>query len=161
MAALILMYIPAVMPVGYMMGGANSIIPLNFPAWCLYRPNLEWGLSGAIMYRDKTSFNRFYIAINVFVLVYSFVSKLLLLVSEQFSFSHTLLRIPRDQPWGLFEWTITRIKNISSCNSCRRALGAVMYKLVYSIYAFLAAGRDMYNSKLWEVCVFSEPYLEV
>jgi hypothetical protein len=152
------MYIPAAMPVGYMMGGANSVIPLNFPAWCLYRPNLEWGSNGAIMYRDKTSFNGIYVAINIIVLVYTFISRLLLLLSGQFSVSHTLLRIPQGQPWRSFESAMTKLKCVTSCNFWLRAAKMVTYKQIYSCYAFLAAGRDMYKSKLWEVCVSPAKY---
>jgi hypothetical protein len=112
MAALILMLLAAMFPIGYTVSGLQ--LPLNFPALYLYRPSLNWGWcetgTSPELFEWSVSAGEtwpgvlekkhgwLYVAFTLAVLVYGFISRSVLLLSETFSFSHTVLRLPIGQP---------------------------------------------------------------
>lgn len=165
MAVLILMLMVAMFPIGYIVGGPQ--FPLNFPALCLWKPSLDWGwwetgidpegFQWSILVEKRwpypldKKYASLYVAFTLAVLVYGFASRSILLLSETFSLSRTLLRIPTDQPWKGAESILLKLGKQKSHHQWNRVLQMLGYKLLHSIYALFIAGRDMYQSRTWEV----------
>lgn len=169
MAVLILMLMAAMFPIGYTVGGSQ--LPLNFPALCLYRPGLDWGwwetgispesFEASVMKSEtwpgpiEKKYGSLYIAFILVILIYGFVSRALLLLSENFSFSHTLLRIPAGQPWSGAESILLKLGEQKSCRRWARVFQVLSYKLIHSVYGLFFTGREMYQSRTWEVSLYS------
>lgn len=65
---------------GYTGLGSTELFPGNFPAWCLYHPQISWADNdGRELLR---SYNIVYVAIAMFILGFSYVTRVVQLSSE-------------------------------------------------------------------------------
>lgn len=133
----------------------NKPPPQNFPAWCLYHPQMTWGRdefksTDTNQRPDTWVYNWFYVVFTVGLLIYSFCTRLILL-SNNISLSHHVLRAPKGQPWDFMESMICLIQNWKPCHPRSRVGKAVSTKFLRSIYAVVIVFHDLYSSKIWEV----------
>jgi hypothetical protein len=147
MGALIVMLIYTIVPIGYITNDKWVLQPRNsFPVCCLYKPSLLWvdTLTSKQIY---PSYNWLYVSIAISILFFSFLTRVQALWTDS-SLLRTLLRIPKDEPWKSMAKALHKLEGRNPRNGIWPLVG---YKFLYSIYAILSAGSDLYQSKFWEV----------
>ena len=132
-------------------------LPANFPAWCLYHPQL----AKSYTYSYKTS----YIVIAMFILAVSFSTRVVLLPQRA---SAKMKGAFRTYPSNILKSLLASLKNRSDYSPLRsssspvsRSLSAnvvhfcwVAIHIVFvSFYCLLKAAVELYGSMLWEVCL--------
>jgi len=155
MTVLMLMLVCVMATVGYLV--TESPPPPHFPAWCLYHSSQNWKfldtLEGDIS--GTKFYNTFYIAPVIGVLIYTFVTRMVLLSFNSTDISRFVLRISQGQPRKSMESVILRLKDKEPRKTFMKLMKIVVYKLVCSVYALIVSGSDLYCSRAWEVCLFS------
>lgn len=134
----------------------HSDLPANFPAWCLYHPQL------AETY--LFSYNTTYIVIAMCILTVSFLTRVILLSQRA---SVKMKGAFRTYPSNILKSLSAGLKNRSDQSPSHdsstlfvRSLSAkglhffwlAMHIVIFSFYCLLKAAADLYGSMLWEVC---------
>lgn len=171
MGCLVVMLACVIAPLGYISSayGAwgfkaskNSTIqgpiPMEFPAWCLYNPSTVWADKNGepMVHRGAYGYNMSYILITIGIIVYGYISRVLLLFPG--FVSRSILHIPPGQPWGWFEAKLRKIRVFGGARSTTRTLGFIKYvarmghALLYTLRIVVLSGKHVYGSRTWEVC---------
>lgn len=155
MGVLVILLVCVVAPVGYLISPSKfeDAIGLDFPAWCLYHPSLDWKYvkNGVDIIGGKSGYNGIYGVFTLLIILYGDLSRVWLLFPDmQLS---NILNISPGQPWLYIETKLERLQHIqaSTKHGATKAAALVGYKLTYSLLVFLAAGKQLYGSKTWEV----------
>jgi hypothetical protein len=155
MAALILMIVYGMVPIGYTMT-LTGIWP-STPTWCFFHP----GVTEDVAVQESgvwqsLSYNWEYMLFSGGILILGFLTRVLLLFST--GILHLLgavFQIPGKETWRSIEGQLVRLKELiatsSNGNRLRRGIVWMEYKLLRSFYALLIVGLYLYDSKLWEV----------
>lgn len=141
MAILMGMLVAALLPVGYELGGLQKP---SFPTWCLYNWHLTWGEG------TSRNYGCLYMACTYGILVYGFVSRVMLLSGSRSMF-RLVFRLSREQPWKWIEESLYRIQEAKSERSCVRVVYRVLERVMYTLYAIGITLHDLYTSRTWEV----------
>lgn len=168
MGVLVIMLLCVIYSVGWLTSvihtdeiGTTYSWPLGFPAWCLYYHQLPWGITNFFAYgrRDEVvfeaSYNWLYVIFASSILIFTYVSRVLLLFSGSVSritrIITYLLRLNK-LPYILGRLRFPKINGIEvSLSSMSKA--SAKYKLLRSLYTLALSGKQMYISTLWgEVC---------
>ncbi|KAH6673284.1 hypothetical protein B0J14DRAFT_668158, partial [Halenospora varia] len=150
MAVLITMLICVMGPVGYLISDTNGI-PNTFPAWCLYHPGIEWK-SGKHLLGKR--YNWLYQLFAMGLLIYSFLTRLVLLLSQSGGVGSFVFRIPVGQPWKYTEERLEKLQQrLDQTDGFSRFFSpaAIKFKVLFSIHAVFLTGNDLYQSKTWEI----------
>ncbi|KAH8670145.1 hypothetical protein BGZ60DRAFT_29445 [Tricladium varicosporioides] len=148
MAVLITMLICVMGPVGYLISDTNGV-PNTFPAWCLYHPSIEWRSEKRLLGKR---YNWLYQLFAIGLLIYSFLTRLVLLLSQSGGVWSFVLRIPVDQPWKYTEDTLEMLQqSMNESDGHRRFVQLAGFKFLFSIHAVFLTGNDLYQSKTWEI----------
>lgn len=103
---LVAILIAALVPIGFLLTFDVAYQP-SFPVWCLCHPNIIWSIQyekeDPYSGQEKKKYNYLYVPLAVFILVYIYVTRVLLLFTDSLDFSRRVLRIPYGQPWDMME----------------------------------------------------------
>ncbi|KAH6669543.1 hypothetical protein B0J14DRAFT_657637 [Halenospora varia] len=157
MGMLIGLLICVMIPLGYLISITSPIG--NFPAWCLYRPTLNWRFpvefTQSPLGKNPKAYNWIYIAFTSGVLVYGFLTRIILLSHRSLiPRSYIACLIPDGQPLKWIERLLQRLDERESSGAqtpwgCFVRLAA--HKILYAVYAMMIACYDLYGSKTWEI----------
>lgn len=129
MGTLVVILLCVMAPIGYLEAltaqhrtyGSDSL-PLSFPAWCLYHPNVLWtgdvldeyNTDGAVSSKIITGirgYNWIYAGFTMEVIIFVFSTRVAFLYSE--SISHTIFQLPKSEPWKWIEQALEKLKHAS------------------------------------------------
>ena len=148
----------ALISTGYLGGGSFT---LNYPAWCLFHPNLMRTATNNISpYRDGDNWTGFYNA--------GYVAVLLLLLSVSYGarviqlFPSILDKIRQNTRARVSTFARGRLLayKIRALGSIFRIYWASVYILSLAMYCIFKAAADLYSSMLWEVCLALRLHLQ-
>lgn len=173
MGVLVVLLVVVLAPTAYFYSAAGSLfsnptyldlvpIPIEFPAWCLYHPSVEWvaiydGTEGERFFfpspvsENKARYNYTYAMLTLSIVIYGYASRVFLLFPG--TIFGTILRIPPNQPWVYIETKLKRLQYIrtNTTNSIQKIIVYISHKLLYMLLVLMAVGNHIYGSKLWEV----------
>jgi hypothetical protein len=169
MGILVVLLLCVMAPIGYLVSPSSAEasyghypIRPEFPAWCLYRPSIEWESSlfgprefsvpeyGPIDH-STSGYNIAYTVLTFGIIIYGYLSRVILLFPGLAS--RSVLRIPEGQPWLAIESKLAKLGSLSytSANQVVRMLASLSRRLIYSFSVLIVAGKQLYGSKVWEV----------
>jgi hypothetical protein len=141
---------------GYLNFSINAIflgkvlVPLEFPAWCLFHANLHWNQASLGVPITK-SYNSIYIAFALVFHALGYISRVALAFS---SVSSRLGEIMYTRPRIAIEQRL-QSKNLRLSNSASKGViwvfRYIWYKILYSFYILSLVTVDLYGSMFWEV----------
>ena len=161
MTILMLMLVCVMGPIGYMV--TLHAPPPNFPAWCLYQPNLRWTFLSEHSDEDtitvsEKDYNALYVALVLSILIYCFSTRVLLLFYQRIGIFSFVRRMSRGRAWKSIESMTLKLKDKRDCTPFVGTIKSVGYKLVCSIYLLTVSGNDVFCSRAWEVRYFPLRY---
>ena len=124
--------------------------PNGLPAWCLFYPKTTW-TDGAKNPID-VQYNWVYISLALFILIYSYLTRAILLFSdmgEGLRFVLNCLGLPRLLNF-FHQMGIPRLQPIES-RLGRMDSSSIQYRLLRAIYTTWLVCMRVYSSTIWEV----------
>ncbi|KAF7901381.1 hypothetical protein EAF00_003602 [Botryotinia globosa] len=124
--------------------------PSNLPAWCLFQPGTTWKIQGSPV--SKLVYNWLYVALALLILIYSYVTRALLLYFDslgQVVFPVVkLLRLDKLADFGKRHG----FPEIKSIEPRLEGMGRswVSYRILRSLYTLFLALKQSFSSTLWE-----------
>ncbi|KAE9366513.1 hypothetical protein N431DRAFT_429379 [Stipitochalara longipes BDJ] len=174
MGCLVVLLVCVMAPIGYLTSAygyygmltrngddfqGHGPIPAEFPAWCLYHQSIEWeDEDGGLMFHTGTyGYNILYMVISLGIIIYGYISRLLLLFPSIASGS--VLRTPPGQPWIWIESQLAELQ--AFCNAGQailtrtealvKRMARLGHFLLYSFYILIVSGKHVFGSRTWEL----------
>jgi hypothetical protein len=151
MTVTFVMLLCGVATTGYELAG-GFVLPYERPAICLFFPKEPF-----LVYRDggssEISYNSLYIAGTVIFLVFSYLTRILLVFEPTSRWMNRKLRTSPLQ--RLQGWLETQAVSLAAERSVPKSptwvLKTLRWKLVCSVYVMMVGTIDLYSSMCWEV----------
>jgi len=150
MGCLVVMLIVALVPVGFVLVDGQFVS--NFPAWCLYRPHMDWKISPNQTPSpgdESGNYSWAYVIFAILVLLFGYVSRVRLLFGDEKTLVRDILHIPHLNLGNLIESRLEGLKEKSGNEL--GLLAGLEYKLIHSIFILSISAADLYTTTLWEV----------
>jgi hypothetical protein len=146
-------------------GNTQGPIPMEFPAWCLYHPFLEWEDENGqpMIHKGTFGYNAIYGVLTLGIILYGYTSRVFLLFPGLIS--RFTPRIPSGQPWLALESALANLQTLKHAKATPITCSAIFVRicgwfghvLLYSFCILIISGKQAYGSKIWEVNVFVPP----
>jgi hypothetical protein len=140
-------------------GDTQGPFPVEFPAWCLYHPSLEWEDENGLpmIHKGASGYNAIYGLLTLGIILYGYTSRVLLLFPG--FLSQSTLRIPSGQPWLALESMLANLQTLKRIKGTPVTCSAIFVRLcawlghvlLYSFCILIISRKQVYGSKIWEV----------